>query len=559
MSELQVRHASDEVSLEMLGPLRLRRGGEELAVGPPQRRAVLALLALAGGQPIGRDELCAALWPVRPPTAAANVLQTHVKNLRRVLEPWRPRRAGSVLLPSVGPGYALRVPRAAVDALRFRALVAAARAARVAGDRERLRREAGAALRLWRRPLPDVPALAGHGRVAALVTEWRQVLGWYADEAIRADRGDEVLTTVEQDAGRHPLDERAQARLLRLYCAVGRRADAVASYHLARRRLRDELGIDPGPELAGAYRELLRCRGPVRAAPGGAPAPGVPPAQLPPRPAEFVGRAAELRRLDLATAAPVAAAEPVLLVVEGPAGVGKSALALQWAHRGLGRFPDGQLYANLGSTAAGPAEVLRNFLRALGLPEVAERTSCLDGLASAYRSAVAGRRLLVVLDDVRDPAQVPPLLPGRGPSVVALTTREPIGGPLVVHRGERVPLGPLSPEEAVALVRRLDARQRRPAPGEPAVPVAGDRPVVGEPTPGGAAAVAYAWSMRSLLSRHPEPASALVTVAVAGGLPPDRAAGWIGWVTAGRGVVPPPDGPAAPPAVAEDRAVGGTG
>ncbi|MEV0158145.1 BTAD domain-containing putative transcriptional regulator [Micromonospora sp. NPDC050686] len=548
MSELQVRHASDEVSLEMLGPLRLRRGGEELAVGPPQRRAVLALLALAGGQPMGRDELCAALWPVRPPTAASNVLHTHIKNLRRVLEPWRPRRAGSVLLPSVGSGYALRVSRAAVDALRFRALVAGARAARVAGDRERLRREAGAALRLWRRPLPDVPALAGHGRVAALVTEWRQVLGWYADEAIRADRGEEVLTTVEQDAGRHPLDEQAQARLLRLYCAVGRRADAVASYHVARRRLRDELGIDPGPELSGAYRELLRCRGPVRAA---APAPEVVPAQLPPRPADFVGRAAELRRLDLATAAPVtAAAEPVLLVVEGPAGVGKSALALQWAHRGVRRFPDGQLYANLGAATSGPAEVLRNFLRALGLPEVAERTTCLDGLASAYRSAVAGRRLLIVLDDVRDPAQVPPLLPGRGPSVVALTTREPIGGPLVVHRGERVPVGPLSPEEAVDLVRRLDARQRRPAPGEPgpgAAPVAGDRPVVGEPTPGGAAAVAYAWSMRALLSRHPEPASALVTVAVAGGLPRDRAAGWIGWLTAGHGAAETAAAVAAPP------------
>ncbi|MGC4895995.1 BTAD domain-containing putative transcriptional regulator [Micromonospora sp. DT31] len=533
MSVQQVVCASGEVSLQLLGPLRLRRGSEELAAGPPQRRAVLALLALAGGQPMTRDELCAALWPDRPPTAAANVLQTHVKHLRRVLEPWRPRRARSALLPSVGSGYALRVPRTAVDALRFRDLVAGARAARLAGDRERLRREAGAALRLWRRPLPDVPALAGHVRVAVLVAEWRQVLGWYSDEVIRADRGEEVLTAVEQDAGRHPLDEGAQARLVRLYGAVGRRADAVASYHVARRRLGEELGIDPGPELSDAYRDVLRCRDSVTRV--AAPVPAAVPAQLPPRPADFVGRAAELRRLDLAVAPVTGLAEPVLLVVEGPAGVGKSALVLHWAQRSVDRFPDGQLYANLAASGSGPVEVLRNFLRALGLPEAAEQTTCLDGLSAAYRSAIAGRRLLIVLDDVCDPAQVAPLLPGGGPSVVAVTTREPIGGPLVVHRGERVPVGPLSPAEAVDLVGRLNARQRWTA----ADPAPEAEPVVGEPTPGTAAVMAYAWSMRALLSHHPEPASALVAVAVAGGLPRERAAGWIRRSATGRGAALP--------------------
>ncbi|MFC4020185.1 BTAD domain-containing putative transcriptional regulator [Micromonospora sp. GCM10011542] len=540
MSELEVRHAVDEVSLQLLGPVRLSRGGRDLAAGPPQRRAVLALLALAGGQPVGRTEICAALWPVRAPAAAWNVVQTHIKNLRQVLEPGRRRRARSVLLPSVGSGYALRLVPSAVDALRFRVLVGRARRARRVDDRGELRRAAGEALRLWRPPLPDVPGLGEHVSVTTLVSEQRLVLGWYADVMIRDGRGEEVLTAVEEDARRHPLDEQAQARLLRLYAALGRRADGVQTYHVVRTRLRDELAIGPGVELSALYRELIRheggrVRGPSSGGPPVAPSPPpASPSQLPARPAHFVGRAEELRRLDRATWRQ--SAGPVLLVIQGPAGVGKSALALQWAHRVAGRFTDGQLYANV-AASAGPAEVLRNFLDALRCPTVGGRAG-LDALAATYRSALASRRLVIVLDDVRGPGEVRPLLPGSGPSVVVVTTREPLGELLVECRSTQVRLGPLPPAEALDFVRRLGLPQPgsagRGGPGRAvstgsgasagAADGSGGARAAATEGAGGGAAIAYASRMRGLLSQHPEPAAALVAIAVAGGLAPGRAA-----------------------------------
>jgi DNA-binding SARP family transcriptional activator len=248
--------------IQLLGAVRTRHhsGGDPGGHpdhGPPQRRAVLALLALAGGHPVSRDELTAALWPDDPPPRATNIIQTHVKHLRQAFEPDRPSRSASALLPAVGAGYALRVGPAEVDALRFRALVAQARGARGSGDRTRFWLAAGEAVRMWRPPVPELPLLRANPRVLTLVAEWQVVLSWYVDAALQRGCVDEVLPALEEQARTCPLDERIQARLLHAYRAVGRRDAAFATYERVRQDLAGELGVDPCPELAAAHLALL--------------------------------------------------------------------------------------------------------------------------------------------------------------------------------------------------------------------------------------------------------------------------------------------------------------
>lgn len=243
--------------VQLLGAVGVWRGPEEVVLGPPQRRSLFAELALAGGQPVARDELIARLWRESPPARAVNVIQTHIKHLRQALEPDRPNRARSTLLPAVGLGYALRVDPSVVDALRFRRLVAAARAARRARDHDGLWRSAAEAVRLWRPPLADLPR-DGRPTVVALEAEWRLVLAWYAEAAIALGRPEDALPTFEQHARVYPLDEQLQVRLLRLYQAAGRRAAALEAYAEIRQRLTVDLGVGPGVELAAAFTELLR-------------------------------------------------------------------------------------------------------------------------------------------------------------------------------------------------------------------------------------------------------------------------------------------------------------
>ncbi|MCO1653684.1 BTAD domain-containing putative transcriptional regulator [Pseudonocardia humida] len=242
--------------IQLLGAVRAARDAE-LDAGPPQRRAVLAVLALAGGHPVTRDELTAALWPEGCPPRATNIIQTHVKHLRQVFEPDRPSRSASALLPALGAAYALRVGPAEVDALRFRALVTQARGARGTGDRTRFWLAAGEAVRMWRPPAPDLPLLLGHPRLLTLVAEWHAVLSWYVDAALERGCVDEVLPVLEEQARDCPLDERVQARLLRAYRAVGRRDAAFAAFERVRQDLAGELGVDPCPELAAAHLALL--------------------------------------------------------------------------------------------------------------------------------------------------------------------------------------------------------------------------------------------------------------------------------------------------------------
>ncbi|MFI6274137.1 AfsR/SARP family transcriptional regulator [Streptomyces sp. NPDC050988] len=475
--------------IQVLGPVCVWRDGTRLDLGSPQRRAVLALLAVSRGQQLPFFGLADALWGERPPATASNVVQTHIKHLRHLLEPDRPPRARSALLPRLGDGYALRVPYDAIDLLRFRDLVAGAVTVRRDGRRggqERAAALLAEALGLWQQPpLADLPFLSAHPVVVALAEERRGAVAQYGEAMIAAGRSADALPVLEETAIAQPLDEDAQARLIRAYEAVGRRDQAVAVYRRSRRRLADELGVDPGPALAEAYAALLRRRTrPSTPGAGHAPADGdgtadaaespaqvpahVPPyppkahrlpAQLPADVPDFAGRDPELSALDrLLAAAADSPTAGAISVVSGTAGVGKTALTVHWAHRTRHRFPDGQLYVNLRGydpdRPMPPGDALTRFLGVLGVPGDAIPLD-VDDRASRFRTELADRRMLLVLDNALSEEQVRPLLPGSPACTVVVTSRDSLAGLVALHGARRIGLGPLPPPDALALLRTL--------------------------------------------------------------------------------------------------------
>ncbi|MDI1465408.1 BTAD domain-containing putative transcriptional regulator [Catellatospora sp. KI3] len=436
-----------DLRIRVLGPVRAWRDGEPLDVGPTGQRALLALLALAPGRLLSHDELTGSLWPGRrPPPAAANIIQTYVARLRRLLEPGRPPRAASAVLPRTGDGYLLSLPRAAVDVLRFRDHVAAAATAHRHGRGDRAVEALAQALRLWHGPVAaDVPLLADHPLAAATAEERQQALARYGELLAATGRAAEALSPLAEAAALQPLNEVWQARLILAYQAVGRRGQAFETYHEVRRRLAEELGVDPGEELAAAHAALLRADAAVDV-----------PSQLPADSPVFTGRADELARLDLLLAGPAASA--AVVVVSGPPGVGKTALAVHWARRIAPRFPDGQLHLNLrgfhpDGDATQPSDAVRSTLETLGVtaPRMPET---IDAQVAMYRSRLAGRRMLIMLDNARDAEQVRPLLPGAPGCLVLITSRHQLTGLVAAEGAHPVPLRPLAPTDARRLLTR---------------------------------------------------------------------------------------------------------
>jgi DNA-binding SARP family transcriptional activator/tetratricopeptide (TPR) repeat protein len=451
--------ATRSVRIQVLGPVRAWRDGVELELGPPARRTVLGLLALAGGDAVARRELVDTLWGDRPPPSAVNVVQTHVKHLRRLLEPGRVPRSGSGVLPHIGGGYAVLRDAVDVDLWQFRDFIAEANDAHREADPARVAASLGEALQLWRgRPLADLPALAAHPKVVSLIAEHREAFSRYAGAMIAAGAAAEALPGIAEAAAEQPLDESAQALLIRAHHALGQRGEAFRLYRRTRARLVEELGIDPGPELLSAHSALLHDDGVPAAEPSKSrPAQRIP-QQLPAEPGGFTGRTAELSFLD-----GVLAAGGAIAAISGTVGVGKTALAVQWAHRVRDRFPDGQLYANLRGHAPGapapPIEILAQFLAALGIPP--ERVPA-DGetAAALYRTLTTDRKILVLLDNAAGPEQVRPLLPAGPGCLVVVTGRDRMTGLVAVHGARRLTLDVLNPEDAVELLGGVLGHER---------------------------------------------------------------------------------------------------
>ncbi|WP_405591530.1 AfsR/SARP family transcriptional regulator [Streptomyces sp. NBC_01190] len=467
------------VRYAVLGPIRVWRGEQELTPGPPKQQALLALLAVRAPGPVTVHEAVDLLWDDDPPDSAVNVVHRHIGGLRRLLEPGLPPRAEGGHVVRTGSGYRLAAGPTALDLARFRELRAEGRRAIGAGAAEDGVRPLAEALRLWQGPVTvrGMPRLRSHPVFVAVEHEYVAAAKEAADAICweGSPFTEDVLAALRRAAaGRHRLDEALQARIVTGLAASGRQAEALELFGSVRADLSAELGMDPGPELRAAHERVLRQTPRQRPADtrdqGGPGGPGgsepaklaVRPAQLPADIPSFVGRVAELARSHelLGPDGHGIHAPVVIGAISGMAGVGKTTLAVHWAHAVADRFPDGQLYVNLrgfhpAMPPLSPDEAMRDMIDALGV-QPGRVPDNPDALASFYRSLFAGRRFLILLDNARDSEQVRPLLPAAGGCLAIITSRHRLDGLIVADNARFIPLGLLTPAEGVELlVQRL--------------------------------------------------------------------------------------------------------
>ncbi|MEU3659343.1 BTAD domain-containing putative transcriptional regulator [Streptomyces sp. NPDC032940] len=442
----------------VLGPVRAWRGDESLATGSPQQRALLAALLLREGRTATAAELIDALWGEEPPSQALAALRTYASRLRKILAP-------GVLVSESG-GYAVRgLENGALDLSLAQDLAADAEKARAAGDLSGAREVLGRALALWDgEALAAVPGPYAQAQRVRL-EEWRlQLLETRLDLDLEQGCHAEAVSELTALTAAHPLRERLRELLMLALYRSGRQAEALAVYADTRRLLADELGVDPRPGLRELQQRILRAD-PALAEPSApaaesATAP-VRPAQLPASVPDFTGRSAFVRELSEVLGSASGAEGRVMAVsaLAGIGGVGKTTLAVHVAHRARAAFPDGQLYVDLqgaGARAAEPETVLGSFLRALGTADSAIPDS-LEERAALYRSVLDGRRVLVLLDNARDAAQVRPLLPGTDGCAALVTSRVRMVDLAGAHL---VDLDVMSPDEALALFTRIVGEER---------------------------------------------------------------------------------------------------
>ncbi|MGW4526432.1 tetratricopeptide repeat protein [Amycolatopsis sp. NPDC004378] len=431
-----------EVDIRVLGPFEVEAGGALLDPGGPRLRAMLALLAAHAGRPVSVSAFVSQLWGPEPPPDAGRTVRTYVSRLRRALPPV----AG--LIGTRAPGYVLLEPET-VDAVRFRRLAREGHAAPAEVARARLT----AALGLWRgTPYAEFDGIAAlEMDRTRLARERLDAVQDRVDADLSAGLGGELVAELTDLTAAHSGHERLWGQLMTALYRAGRQADALAAFRRARHELVEYTGVEPSPELTGIQRRILAHDPRLLATPRADPAPV--PAQLPPAVAGFTGRHDELAALD-AAADPAAVA---VLAICGTAGVGKTALAVRWAHRVAARFPDGQLHVDLQGFDPGGVvpveEALRGFLTAFGVTE--RQPGTLPEQVALYRSLTAGKRVLVVLDNARDAAHVRPLLPAGPGSAVVVTSRDGLVGLVARDGARRIGLDVLARDEAVELLRQL--------------------------------------------------------------------------------------------------------
>lgn len=492
----------------MLGPVRVWRGDEELILGSPQQRVVLAALLLRRRRVVTTTEIVHAVWGEDPPTAALPVLRTYVSRLRKVLEPDRFSDGSRAVLLSATDGYLVRVPEDAVDLGLFERRVADATKLRATGELAAASQLLHDALDGWQEtPLAGLTGPLVEAERSRLNEARLTTLETGFDIDVQLGRHDTVISELRALTHQHPLRERlCQLLMIALYRS-GRQAEALACYRKTRSTLVAELGIEPGPSLRELHHKILTADAsldfaprPLRTvapAPAPAAAPAVPatpaaapptasvnrPAQLPADLATFSGRRAELEEArDLLPKDGDDSEKMTISVVSGMAGIGKTTFAVHLAHEIADRFPDGQLFINLrGFDATGsimtPEEAVRIFLDALGVPP--QRIPAQpEAQALLFRTLLARRRMLILLDNARDAEHVRPLLPGSAGCLVIVTSRNQLTSliagegarPLTLHQlthadahdvlrlrlgTKRLTAQPVAADEIVALCARL--------------------------------------------------------------------------------------------------------
>ncbi len=465
----------------ILGPLEIWTGEEWVSLNAPKWRIVLATLLLQPRQMVPAAALVDELWPGDPPSGARKLVSLYVMRVRRILGDGEGR-----MLVTRPPGYQLLVERDDVDARRFDDLKRRGRQAladRRPGPAAAMLAEA---LGLWRGPsLGDVPRAPLVTVAASQLDESRlEAVELSGEASLACGRHRELVAGLRRLVDEHPLRESFRSQLMLALYRCGRQTEALACYQQARRALIDQAGLEPGPGLTRLHGQILRSDPSLLPAEHGHPARPSPaplqvpeprrepepfqvpaPRQLPPGAACFAGRRAELAALtglrEKAGALPPGGTP--IAAITGTAGVGKTALAIRWAHEAARDFPDGQLYVNLrGYHPSGapvpPDEAIRGFLGAL--QPAGQIPVPPQARADLFRSLMAGRRMLVLLDNARDSGQVRPLLPGTPGCMVLVTSRSQLIGLVAAEGACPLPVGLPTAADARALLAARLGTQR---------------------------------------------------------------------------------------------------
>ncbi|SPL90025.1 transcriptional regulator, SARP family [[Actinomadura] parvosata subsp. kistnae] len=436
----------------ILGPLEVTAAGRLLRVSGRSQRELLAVLLLRANRLVSIDLLIESAWPHAPPASARRQVQNAVGRLRITLT------GGGLpgdLIETRPGGYLLRAMADELDMLAFERHVEESRRASAGQQWDKAVARLRAALALWRgQPLPDLDNDLVVAEARRLQERRVEVLEECLDLELRLGRHHQVAGELAALAEEHPLRERVCALLMLALYRDGRTAEALRAYQRTRQESVSELGLEPGPELRRLEQAILTGDDSLKPEP--AVLSPVRPRQLPPDISDFIGREGVAEELHGLFREGGAGNAVTVVSIAGQAGVGKTTLAVHVAHRLTGRFPDGQLYVNLQAYPMAPVDVLARFLRALSLPE-ADLPRGLEERAEEYRSRLADRRVLVVLDNAVDEAQVRPLIPGGPGCGVLVTSRRRLAG---LPGARLTELEVLSVDQAVNLLARILGRER---------------------------------------------------------------------------------------------------
>jgi len=450
----------------VLGTLEVRSAdGRLIRLGAAKQRTLLGMLLLHANRPVAVDRLINAVWPQRAPRTAPVALRTYVSALRRLAG--LPGGTGPPSLTATGGGYQLTVDPTHLDRLVFEELAARGSTALREGRADRAAEWLRQALGLWRgRPLEDVLLDAGSDAELTRLDERRLATheAWIESQ-LTLGRHADLLAELGALVSEQPLRERLRAQWMLALYRSGRQADALHTYRDLRRHLVDELGVEPSPPLRRLHHQILT--GDPALTPPGRPARGsrVAPRQLPVDIGNFTGRSAELAALLARYPSSGGPRATVISAIDGMAGVGKTALAVRAAHELADAYPDGQLFVDLrgftqGMSPVDPADALDGLLRSLDVPGE-QIPHDLDARAALYRTRLADRRMVILLDNAIGESQVRPLLPGAPGCLVLITSRARLAG---LDNTEPVSLDVLPVHDAVALFTRC-VGERGPAGG----------------------------------------------------------------------------------------------